>query len=157
MARILVAENNKTVAGYICASLKKGCHLVDLTDNALDTWRASGTTAYDALIIDVMMPGIDGFVLAQRALQENPHLQVIFVTGFAAVAMDTYATPAYAPAPLTLRPFHLRMLNTKLRMLFGYGGAEEMPAPTGASGMVVYADFSRKPAPAAPVQETAQV
>ena len=103
MAKILIAEHNSTTAAYLAATLKKAGNTVESVDNCLDAWRVSSRDSYDVLLVNVVMPGIDGFVLAQKALQDNPGLQVIFITGFAGVAMDTHATPAYAPAPVTRR------------------------------------------------------
>ncbi len=142
MARILIAEHNQTTSGYLAAALRKAGNSVELVDNCLDAWRASSKEAFDVLMVDVVMPGIDGFILAQKALQDNPSLQVIFITGFAGVAMDTQATPSYAPAPVTMRPFHLKEIASRVRYLMGIGS---LPAQSsGHSGSVVYADFSRK-------------
>jgi len=143
MARILVAEHNSTTAAYLHAALKKAGNTVDVVDNCLDAWRVSSDDSYDILVVDVVMPGIDGFILAQKALQENPELQVIFVTGFAGVAMDTYATPAYAPAPITTRPFHLKDIVSRVRYLMGQGGLPSyQPQPATGADNVVYADFA---------------
>ena len=153
MARILVAENNQSIAAYVSGLLKKSCHRVEMVDNSLDAWRASGTENYDILILSASMPGIDGFVLAQRALQENPSLQVIFVTGFSAVAMDTGKTPFYAPQPFTTRPFHLADLGLHVNALAGFAQVQEEEQKI--SGTVVYPDFTRKSAlrPEASVQQ----
>jgi two-component system cell cycle response regulator CpdR len=151
MARILIAEHNETTKGYLHAALKKAGNQVDIVDNCLDAWRLSAVEPYDILMIDVVMPGIDSFVLAQRALQENPDVQVIFITGFAGVAMDTYATPSYAPAPLTSQPFHLRDIVSRVRYLMGLGYLPErgLPAAQDGASNVVYADFAHKPQAAA--------
>ena len=143
MARVLIAEHNQTVANYLAAQLKKAGNMVEVVDNYLDAWRAASRNSFDILMVDVVMPGIDGFVLAQKILQDNPELQVIFITGFAGVAMDTQATPIYAPAPITMRPFHLREAASRIRYLMGMGGlpVTEMGA---SEGNVVYADFSAK-------------
>ena len=143
MARILIAEHNQTVANYLAASLKKAGNTVLMVDNYLDAWRASAKEAFDVLMVDVVMPGIDGFVLAQKILQDNPELQVIFITGFAGVAMDTQATPVYAPAPITMRPFHLREADSRVRYLMGIGGLPASDTHT-REGRVVYADFTAK-------------
>ena len=145
MARILVAEHNETTAKYLHASLKKAGNSIERVDNCLDAWRISSKEEFDVMMIDVVMPGIDGFVLAQKALQDNPRLQIIFITGFAAVAMDTCATPSYAPAPITTRPFHLKEIASRIRYLMGQGGLPfKSDTDASASGNVVYADFSRK-------------
>ncbi|MDD9901455.1 MAG: response regulator [Alphaproteobacteria bacterium] len=140
MAKILIVEDNQTTLEYLYKSLKKDGHAVISQDNSLDAWRATNADVFDIMIIDVAMPGIDGFVLAQKALQENPSLDIIFITGFAAVAMDTYATPAYAPSPVTTRPFHLTQMAARIRHLMGHGGLPQT-AETG-DGTVIYADFA---------------
>jgi two-component system, cell cycle response regulator CpdR len=142
MARILVAEHNNTTASYLRDALKKAGNSVDVVDNCLDAWRVSSQDCYDILLVDVVMPGIDGFILAQKALQENPELQIIFLTGFAGVAMDTYATPAYAPAPITTRPFHLKDIVSRVRYLMGQGGLPSYQPQQDANNNVIYADFA---------------
>lgn len=146
MARVLVAEHNASTSSYIYSSLKKAGNSVELVDNCLDAWRVSSKENFDILMVDVVMPGIDGFVLAQKALQENPSLQVIFITGFAGVAMDTNATPAYAPAPITTRPFHLKELAARIRYMMGQGAlpVKSSYLDDAADSNVIYADFEHK-------------
>lgn len=143
MARILIAEHNQTTAEFLGKQLKAQGHQVEHVDNCLDTWRLSAREIYDVLLIDVVMPGIDGFVLAQKALQENPMLQVIFITGFAAVAMDTVGTPHYAPAPLTTRPFHLKEVGARIRCMMGQGfmPLRQTAAAANSENTVIYAKF----------------
>ena len=73
-------------------------------------------------------------------------MQIIFITGFAAVAMDTYNTPSYAPRPMTSRPFHLRDISARIKFYMGeadlpfehiYGQQDGQQA----SDNVVYATF----------------
>lgn len=147
MARILVAEHNEEIASYLTATLKENGHNVLTTDNSLDAWRMSGQFEFDVLIVDIVMPGMDGFVLAQKALQANPYLHVIFVTGFAAVAMDTYNSPEYAPQPVTTAPFHLKEMSSRVRYLMG----DLTALPKAGAEMhhesdenIVYADFGKR-------------
>ncbi len=145
MARILIAEHNTTTADYLYTTLKKAGNSVEIVDNCLDAWRVSSKDLYDVLLVNVVMPGIDGFVLAQKALQDNPGLQVIFLTGFAGVAMDTHATPAYAPAPVTSRPFHLKEIVSRVRYMMGQGSLPQKASggPGNPDGKIIYADFAR--------------
>lgn len=149
MARILIAEHNETTAAYLYNALKKAGNTVEIVDNCLDAWRVSSKDFFDVLLVNVVMPGIDGFVLAQKALQENPGLQVIFLTGFAGVAMDTHATPAYAPAPVTTRPFHLREIASRVRYMMGQGALPQKAYSDFAektAGNIIYPDFAHKAA-----------
>ncbi len=147
MARILIAEHNATTAEFLSKTLKAQGHHITHVDNCLDTWRLSARETYDFLLIDVVMPGIDGFVLAQKALQENPMLQVIFLTGFAGVAMDTISTPRHAPAPITTRPFHLKDIGARIRHMTGHGYIPMYQHTAGAQeSTVVYADFANRKA-----------
>ncbi len=143
MTKVLIAEHNNTISDYLAASLRKGGSSVTQVDNCLEAWRTAAREEFDVLMVDVVMPGVDGFVLAQKILQDNPDLQVIFITGFAGVAMDTQATPAYAPAPITMRPFHLRDAAARIRYLMGQGYLPHEDNGT-SEGNVVYADFKRK-------------
>jgi two-component system cell cycle response regulator CpdR len=145
MARILIAEHNQTTADYLYVTLKKAGYDVEAIDNSLDAWRMTSREVFDVLMVDIAMPGIDGFILSQKALQENPSLQIIFITGFAGVAMDTYATPPYAPAPITTRPFHLRDIVGRIRYMMGYGNLPVTNnVQTSGANNVVYANFLQK-------------
>lgn len=144
MAHILVAEHNQTTAAYLATTLKKAGHSVVTADNCLDAWRISSKENFDILLVDIVMPGVDGFVLAQKVLQDNPELQVVFITGFAGIAMDIQATPAYAPAPITTRPFHLSEIAGRVRYLMGQGSLPSKASSAATTeGNVVYADFGR--------------
>jgi hypothetical protein len=79
------------------------------------------------------MPGLDGLALAKKALLANISTQVVFVTGFSAMAMSRSGKPA--------RSFHIRDIGRKLNALWQdstYEAASEQK-----NGTVVYADFGR--------------
>jgi len=143
MSKILIAEHNAATKQYLTKNLKNSGNTVHVAQTGTDTWKAISSDEYDVIMIDIVMPGLDGFVLAQKALQNNPCTQIIFITGFAAVAMDTYNTPAYAPRPLTSKPFHLTEMAARVRFLMGEG---ELPATYSSAVLasdnnVVYAEF----------------
>ena len=149
MARILIAEDNTDTANRLKSQLKKNGYIVETVNNSLDAWRATTHNEYDVLMIDILLPGVDGFILAQKALQDNPATQVIFISGFSCVAMDTFNTPSHAPQPYTSAPFHLNDAVNRIRFLLGEA---ELPAPgeqekltaNDQSPNVIYADFSTR-------------
>jgi len=113
MARILLAEDDEHLRVFLARSLRRAGHEVcDCGDgDAALTW-IKGNSA-DLLIADVVMPGLDGIELARRAGDIWPDLRVIFITGFAAVALRE--ADAMAPHATVLeKPFHLRQLVTEI-------------------------------------------
>tara|TARA_B100000686_G_scaffold329681_1_gene391112 strand:+ start:2057 stop:2503 length:447 start_codon:yes stop_codon:yes gene_type:complete len=124
MSRILIAAQNESVSKFIKKQMKPGQYHIDTKTNSTDAWKSMNATEYDVMMIDIVMPGIDGFTMAQKALKANPGMQVIFITGFAAVAMDTYNTPTYAPRPMTSKPFHLKEITKRVGF---YLGENDMP------------------------------
>ena len=71
---------------------------------------------FDLLLTDIVMPGIDGIELAQEAAQLAPDMRVMFITGFAAVALKNNRRPANAK--VLSKPFHLRDLVLEVDRMF---------------------------------------
>ncbi len=63
--------------------------------------------AFDLLLADIVMPGMDGIELSQRASKIRPGLKVMFITGFAGVVMDRAEREK---RPVLSKPFHLKEL-----------------------------------------------
>ena len=77
--RVLVVEDEVKMASLIRRALHDDGVLVDSTDNGEDAiWRA-GATEYDAILLDVMLPGIDGFEVC-RALRASSDVPVVMLT-----------------------------------------------------------------------------
>ena len=109
MARILLAEDDDNLRIFLARALRRAGHEVcDMPDGrqAL-AWVSEHPV--DLLLADVVMPGLDGIELARRASDMWPHLRVIFITGFAAVALRQRNVTKREAAVLA-KPFHLRQL-----------------------------------------------
>ena len=63
--------------------------------------------AFDLLLTDIMMPGIDGIELAKQAEILSPGIKIMFITGFAAVAMSEQDVNNQT---VLSKPVHLRQL-----------------------------------------------
>jgi two-component system, cell cycle response regulator CpdR len=109
MARILLAEDDDSVRVFLARALRRAGHEVcDLPDGSTAlAWISEHPV--DLLLADVVMPGIDGIELARRANDMWPHLRVIFITGFAAVALRA-ARAMPRETTVLAKPFHLRQL-----------------------------------------------
>lgn len=114
MARILLAEDDDSVRVFLARALRRAGHEVcDMPDGrqAL-AWICEHPV--DLLLADVVMPGIDGIELARRASDMWPHLRVIFITGFAAVALRA-AEALPRQSTVLAKPFHLRRLVAEVQ------------------------------------------
>ncbi|MAE51827.1 MAG: DNA-binding response regulator [Micavibrio sp.] len=58
--RLLIIEDDKEVAAYITKGMKEAGHTIDTADNGKDGLFLATTENYDALIVDRMLPGLDG-------------------------------------------------------------------------------------------------
>jgi two-component system, cell cycle response regulator CpdR len=113
MARILLAEDDDSVRLFLARALRRAGHVVcDMPDGqAALAWISEHPV--DLLLADVVMPGMDGIELARRAGDMWPHLRVIFITGFAAVALRAAQTLPRETKVLA-KPFHLRRLVSEI-------------------------------------------
>jgi two-component system cell cycle response regulator CpdR len=114
MARILLAEDDDSVRLFLARALRRAGHQVcDMPDGKTAlAWISEHPV--DLLLADVVMPGIDGIELARRAGDMWPHLRVIFITGFAAVALRAAETLPRETTVLA-KPFHLRRLVDEIQ------------------------------------------
>ncbi len=78
-------------------------------EEGLEALEAVGDDVFDILLTDIVMPGLDGIELARRAAEIDPDLKIMFITGFAAVALTAGAS-APQDAKVLSKPFHLRQL-----------------------------------------------
>lgn len=111
MARILLAEDDQSMREFLAKALERAGHeLVSVSDGS-DGLDALGDEPgrYDLLLTDIVMPGVDGIELARRAAEIDSGLKIMFITGFAAVALNA-GEAAPKNAKVLSKPFHLRDL-----------------------------------------------
>lgn len=110
MARILIAEDDASMRQFLAAALEKAGHEVAVRDNGIDALGAlnSGNT-YDLMLADIVMPGMDGIALSQKATDLFPNMKIMFITGFAAVALRC-GSFGDTGARVLSKPFHLKEL-----------------------------------------------
>ncbi len=111
--RILIAEDEVTIARALKVMLGKNKYAVDLVHNgndALDYLRATG---YDALVLDIMMPGKDGIQVLKTARAEGVTTPALFLTAKAEVADRVAGLDAgaddYLPKPFAASEFLARV------------------------------------------------
>jgi two-component system cell cycle response regulator CpdR len=108
MARILLAEYDQSMREFLARAVERSGHEVTTVPDGLSALDAVGARAYDLPIADIVMPGIDGTEVSRQASRVNADLKVLFITGFAAVAMN--AREEMGDTKVLSKPFHLREL-----------------------------------------------
>ncbi|MHA1600002.1 MAG: cell cycle two-component system response regulator CpdR [Alphaproteobacteria bacterium] len=109
MAHILLAEDDESMREFLAKALRRAGHEVVPVGDGLDALSQIGETPFDLLLADVVMPGLDGIELARRAAKQQPGIKVMFITGFAAVALRAREQSPRETRVLS-KPFHLRDL-----------------------------------------------
>ena len=71
---------------------------------------------WDLLLTDIVMPGADGIEVARQAAAAQPGLRIMFITGFAAVALSA-REQAPPGAKVLSKPIHLRDLVSEVERL----------------------------------------
>lgn len=110
MASILLAEDDDSLRSFLANALNKAGHMVTSCGDGEEALAALELRDFELLLADIVMPGIDGIELAQRAAEKVPSMKVLFITGFAAVALNAQKTGANRNAKILSKPFHLRDL-----------------------------------------------
>ena len=115
MSRILLAEDDDSLRGFLARALERAGHEV--------TACADGEEAvtfldepWDLLLTDIVMPGLDRIEVARQAAAKHPGLRILFITGFAAVALAA-GDKAPAGAKVLSKPIHLREIVTEVERM----------------------------------------
>jgi two-component system cell cycle response regulator CpdR len=116
MIRILLAEDDDSMRVYLARALERVGYAVDSVDRGTAGLERLRTESYDLLLTDIVMPEMDGIELAQKAALIAPDMRVMFITGFAAVALR--AGKVAPEAKVLSKPFHLRDLVAEVDRLF---------------------------------------
>jgi two-component system cell cycle response regulator CpdR len=101
---------------YLARALERVGYRVSAVDNGVAALPLLTDEPFDLLLTDIVMPEMDGIELAQKASVIDPAIKVMFITGFAAVALQSGRT---APeAKLLSKPFHLKDLVLEVDRMF---------------------------------------
>jgi two-component system, cell cycle response regulator CpdR len=116
MIKILLAEDDESMRHYLKRALENVGYAVTAVDRGTAALPLIEPGSFDLLLTDIVMPEMDGIELAQHAARIAPAMRVMFITGFAAVALK--AGTAAPAAKVLSKPFHLRDLVAEVDRLF---------------------------------------
>ena len=116
MIRILLAEDEEAMRTYLARALENNGYEVVAVDRGTEAVPLLESQHFDLLLSDIVMPEMDGIELARRASELDPSMKIMFITGFAAVALT--AAQASPQAKVLSKPVHLRdLVNEVERMV----------------------------------------
>ncbi len=107
--RILLAEDDDSMRLFLERALKKAGYDVYAYDNGKDAHERLLEEPFTLLLTDIVMPLMDGIELARRGSEIDPDMKIMFITGFAAVTLNT-DNQAPKDARVLSKPFHLKDL-----------------------------------------------
>ncbi|BAT57744.1 sporulation initiation phosphotransferase F [Variibacter gotjawalensis] len=109
MQKILLAEDDNDMRRFLVKALEAAGYEVISFDNGLSAYNRLREEPFELLLTDIVMPEMDGIELARRASELDPDIKIMFITGFAAVALNP-DSQAPRNAKVLSKPFHLRDL-----------------------------------------------
>ncbi len=109
MVRILLAEDDEDMRRFLSRALENAGYQVVSFDNGLSAYERLREEPFHVLLTDIVMPEMDGIELARKASDLDPDLKIMFITGFAAVALNP-DMQAPRNAKILSKPFHLKDL-----------------------------------------------
>jgi DNA-binding response OmpR family regulator len=133
--RVLVVDDEERLAASLRRGLEADGFAVDLAATGTDgLWMAEENT-YDAIVLDIMLPGLNGFQVCQRLRDADVWTPILMLTAKAGDLDESEALDTGADDYLT-KPFSHVVLVAHLRALMRRG-ARERPAVLGAGDLCV--------------------
>jgi len=119
--RILFAEDEPTIRKYVSKGLAEAGYAVDAVKDGEEAWLAAQTVDYDVAILDIGLPGIDGFEVCRRIRARSDHgPAVLFLTARDAVEDRVLGLDLGAEDYL-VKPFAFAELLARVRVLLRRG------------------------------------
>lgn len=109
---ILIVEDDRETAGYVVKGLRESGHVADHAADGLTGYAQANSGTYDVMVVDRMLPGMDGIALVQQLRRDGNTTPVLFLSALGEVddrvkglraGGDDYLAKPYAFAELLAR------------------------------------------------------
>jgi DNA-binding response OmpR family regulator len=124
--RVLLVEDEARVAQVLSKGLRETSYAVDVARSGEDALYQAAITDYDAIILDVMLPGIDGFEVCRELRRLGSHVPVLMLTARDAIESRIAGLDSGADDYL-VKPFDFRELLARLRAVIRRGQKPQSP------------------------------
>ncbi|MEO6990594.1 MAG: response regulator transcription factor [Candidatus Baltobacteraceae bacterium] len=125
--RILIIEDDEGISGPLAGDLRRQQHVVDVAADGNAGWDYAQTNVYEVILLDIMLPGLDGLEICRRLRGAKIETMVLMLTARDTVDDKVSALDAGADDYL-VKPFALSELSARIRALGRRASEERDPA-----------------------------
>lgn len=133
MSAILIAEDHAEISSFIDKGLRASGYVTTLTADGRQAWAMASTGAFDLLVLDVGLPGLDGFEVLRRLRGDGVEIPVIILTARDGVD-DTVSGLEGGANDYMTKPFQFAELLARVRLRLREGGATPAEEATLTAG-----------------------
>lgn len=135
--RILIVEDDRRIAQPLAEDLKHQHYVVDIAPDGLKAWDYAQLTEYDLILLDLMLPQLDGITLCKRLRASKSNALILMVTARDTTTDKVVGLDAGADDYL-VKPFELEELAARIRALFRRSPETRLP-------ILIYGDLQLDP------------
>jgi len=122
--KILIVEDEQKTGDYLRQGLSEAGFVADLARNGVDGLHLALSDDYDLMVLDVMLPGLDGWQVLREIRQKGKHLPVLFLTARDEVE-DRVKGLEFGADDYLVKPFAFSELLARVRALLRRGRTKE--------------------------------
>src|SRR5713101_3384748 len=141
LMRLLLVEDDARIARFVAKGLREQTYAVDVASTGEDALYQAAINTYDLVILDVMIPGRDGFEVCRELRKSGQRIPILMLTARDAVEDRITGLDHGADDYLT-KPFEFRELLARCCAAPGSSARRKLPSPT------LFWILARKPFPA---------
>jgi DNA-binding response OmpR family regulator len=133
---LLVVEDDPAISHFLVKGLREQLCIVDLAENGVDAESLALAAEYDAIVLDVMLPGADGLTVCRRLREQEVDTPILVVTARDSVTGRIQGLDVGADDYLA-KPFEFAELLARLRAIVRRGRTRHLSAVLTLDGIQV--------------------
>ncbi len=137
--KLLIVEDEKRLCQTVAKHLKAEGYAVDFCHDGKDAFDYMAGTEYDAVILDIMLPGLDGISVLKTMRSQKVKTPVLLLTAKNTIEDKVKGLDSGADDYLT-KPFSLEELSARIRVMIRRSGIERVDSQISAGSLTLDTD-----------------